>query len=106
MVENNGQSFVFNGFDSGSQNENAIIQDGVSDDRLIVCLAPCFKSGGFDIYSNRLIAGELNSLLATLGLENPILIRQRPIGVREQGGYFYKIVSSVERDGDLHKGKE
>jgi hypothetical protein len=33
------------------QNKRAIIKNGISDDGLIVCLAPCFKSGGFDIYS-------------------------------------------------------
>jgi hypothetical protein len=88
------------------QNKRAIIKNGVSDDGLIMCLAPCFKSGGFDIYSNRRIARELDALLACLGLEKPVLIRQRPIGIRQQDGYFYKIVSGVKRNGDLHKGKE
>ena len=86
-----------------TENEATIAKDGLSDDGLIVVMAPCFKSGGYDFYANRSIAGLLDAALSCFGLCEPILVCRGPIGIRQETRYQYKIVSGVEWYGDFHK---
>src|SRR5580704_2826559 len=68
--------------------------------RLVIGLAPCFKSGGFDIYANRDISRLLNAALGCFGLTEPVLVSRGPIRMGQQTGYFYKIFSRVKRDSN------
>jgi hypothetical protein len=83
-------------FYSQCENKSTVSQNSLSDDGLIVVLAPCFKSGGFDIYTNRNIPGKLNALLPFFGLCEPILVSFRPVRIGQEVGYLYKIVSRIK----------
>ena len=85
------------------KNPPTIADDSGSDDGLIVVMTPCFKSGGYDFYSNRSIARFLDSALSHFGLCEPILVCFGPVGIRQEMRYQYKIVSGVEWDGYFHK---
>lgn len=87
---------VLTGLDARSQDEHTVVQNGLSSDGLLIVMAPCFKTGGFDFYANGDITCLLNASLSNFGLREPILISSGPIRVGEEYRYLFKLVSRIE----------